>query len=66
MPYTPGHRAAMLWGSKNHVSQMARLTDFELDVKEPQWTYSQFPSGETPENPQCGVFGMHIRLLMIS
>ena len=26
-------------GSENHVNQMARLTDFELDVKEPQWTY---------------------------
>ena len=26
------------WGSENHVNQMARLTDFELDVKEPQWT----------------------------
>ena len=24
------------WGSENHVNQMARLTDFELDVKEPQ------------------------------
>ena len=29
--YTP-------WGSENHVNQMARLTDLELDVKEPQWT----------------------------
>ena len=27
-----------LWGSENHVNQMARLTDLELDVKEPQWT----------------------------
>ena len=26
------------WGSENHVNQMARLTDFELDVKDPQWT----------------------------
>ena len=26
------------WGSENHVNQMAALTDFELDVKEPQWT----------------------------
>ena len=26
------------WGSENHVNQMARLTDLELDVKEPQWT----------------------------
>ena len=26
------------WGSENHVNQMAGLTDFELDVKEPQWT----------------------------
>ena len=40
------------WGSENHVNQMARLTDFELDVKEPQWTEAQFSSGETPENPQ--------------
>ena len=24
--------------SENQVNQMARLTDFELDVKEPQWT----------------------------
>ena len=23
------------WGSENHVNQMARLTDLELDVKEP-------------------------------
>ena len=26
------------WGSENHVNKMARLTDFELDVKETQWT----------------------------
>ena len=26
------------WGSENHVNQMARLTAFELNVKEPQWT----------------------------
>ena len=26
------------WGSENHVNQMARLPDLELDVKEPQWT----------------------------
>ena len=38
------------WGSENHVNQMARLTkengltDQELDVKEPQWTYAQFPA----------------------
>ena len=33
------HRGdAVLWVSENHVNQMARLTDFELDVKEPQWT----------------------------
>ena len=32
VPYT------LSWGSENHVNQMARLTDFELDVKEPQWT----------------------------
>ena len=25
-------------GSENHVNQMARLTDLELDVKEPRWT----------------------------
>ena len=25
-------------GSENHVNQMARLMDLELDVKEPQWT----------------------------
>ena len=29
VPYT------LSWGSENHVNQMARLTDFELDVKEP-------------------------------
>ena len=32
VPYT------LSWGSENHVNQMARLTDFELDVKEPQCT----------------------------
>ena len=32
VPYT------LSWGSEKHVNQMARLTDFELDVKEPQWT----------------------------
>ena len=26
------------WGSENNVNQMARLTELELDVKEPQWT----------------------------
>ena len=40
-------------GLENNINQMARLTDLELDVKEPQWTWAQFPSGETPENPQC-------------
>ena len=29
----------MLWGSEKRVNQMARLTELELDVKEPQWTY---------------------------
>ena len=38
MPYTLEHRAAMSWGSENHVNQMALLTDFELDIKEPQLT----------------------------
>ena len=52
---------AHMWGSENHVNQMARLTDFELDVKEPQWTWAQFPSGETPKNPQYGVLGTYIR-----
>ena len=32
VPYT------LSWGSENHVNQMARLTDLDLDVKEPQWT----------------------------
>ena len=50
---------------ENHVNKMA-LTDFELDVKEPQWTHAQFPSGETSENPQCGVLGMHIMLWIMS
>ena len=40
VPYTPGHHAAMSCRGaqrlENHVNQMARLTDFELDVKEPQ------------------------------
>ena len=36
MPYT------LSWGSENHVNQMARLTDFELDVKEPQWMRRSF------------------------
>ena len=26
------------WGSENHVNLMARLTELELDVKEPQRT----------------------------
>ena len=40
VPYTLGHACSdvVSWGSDNHVIQMARLTDFELDVKEPQWT----------------------------
>ena len=32
VPYT------LSWGSENHVNQMARLTAFKLDVKEPQRT----------------------------
>ena len=52
------------WGSENHVNQMARLTDLELDVKEPQWMYAQFPSSETPENPQC-VSTWHIRRICL-
>ena len=39
--YTLGHVArsdVVLWGSENHVNQMARLTELELDIKEPQWT----------------------------
>ena len=44
-----------------HVNQMARLTDLELDVKEPQLTWAQFPSGETPENPQCGEIALVAR-----
>ena len=42
------------WGLENHVNLMARRTELELDVKIPQWTKAQFPSGETLENPQCG------------
>ena len=37
--YTLGHVACsdvVSWGSDNHVNQMARLTELELDVKEPQ------------------------------
>ena len=26
------------WRTENHANQMARQTDFEMDVKEPQWT----------------------------
>ena len=35
MLYTLGHAGSdvVSWGSENHVSQMARLTDLELDVK---------------------------------
>ena len=49
MLYTLGHacRDAVSWGSENHVDQMARPTELELDVKESQWTYAQFPSGPT-------------------
>ena len=38
--YTLGHACidVVLWGSENHVNQIASLTDLELDVKEPQWT----------------------------
>ena len=40
MPYNTliGHACSdvVSWGSENHVNQMARLTDPELDVKEPQ------------------------------
>ena len=37
MLYTLGHACSdvLSWVSENHVNQMARLTDFELDVKEP-------------------------------
>ena len=37
MLYTLGHACSdvMSWGSENHVNQMARLTELELDVKEP-------------------------------
>ena len=40
MLYTLGHACSdvVSWGSENHVNQMARLTELELDVKEPQWT----------------------------
>ena len=40
MLYTLGHASSdvVSWGSENHVNQMARLTDLELDVKEPHWT----------------------------
>ena len=36
--YTLGHTCSdvVSWGSEDHVNQMARLTDLELDVKEPQ------------------------------
>ena len=39
--YTIGYAArsdVVSWGSENHVNQMARLTELELDIKEPQWT----------------------------
>ena len=38
--YTLGHACSdvVSWGSENHVNQMARLTELELNVKEPQWT----------------------------
>ena len=39
--YSLGHVACsdvVSVGSENHVNQMARLTELELDVKEPQWT----------------------------
>ena len=38
--YTLGHACSVVvsWGLENHVNQMARLSDLELDVKEPQWT----------------------------
>ena len=37
VPYTLGHVRSdvVSWGSENHVNQMARLTELELDVKEP-------------------------------
>ena len=51
--YTLGHVCSdvVSWDSENHVNQMARLNDPELNVKEPQVTKAQFPSSETPENP---------------
>ena len=49
VPYT------LSWGSEKHVDQMDLLTAFKLDVKEPQRTSAQFPSGETPKYPQYGV-----------
>ena len=36
--FDPVGQAYVSWGSENHVNQMARLTELELDVKELQWT----------------------------
>ena len=35
MPYTQGRACSdvVAWSSENHVNQMARLTDFELDSR---------------------------------
>ena len=40
MLYTLGNAGSgvVSWCSENHVNQMVRLTDLELDVKESQWT----------------------------
>ena len=38
--YTLGYVCSdvVSWGSENHVNQMARLTDLELNEVKPQWT----------------------------
>ena len=37
-PWLDGWPHVVSWGSDNNVNQMARLTELELDVKEPHWT----------------------------
>ena len=49
MLYTLGHACSdvVSWGSEKHENQMARQTDLQSDVQEPQWTWVQFSSGKT-------------------
>ena len=49
------------WGSENHVNQMARLTDFKLDVKNLNGRRRSSHPARPQKYPQHGVLGTYIR-----